>query len=87
MKITVHIERMILDGAAFEGMDRASIGATLETELVRLIGERGLAPSLTRAMALPKLAAPEMRLAPRTGAKDAAAAIARSLHSALGPVK
>jgi hypothetical protein len=44
MKIDLHIEELVLEG--FHPADRHRIGAAVERELARLLGERGLPAGL-----------------------------------------
>ena len=42
MSITVHIERLILDGFPSDALDAAQVQAAVELELARLLAEGGL---------------------------------------------
>jgi hypothetical protein len=53
MKIDLHIEELVLEG--FRPSDRHRIGAAVESELARLLGERGLPPGLAQGADLPRL--------------------------------
>lgn len=55
MNINLHIERLVLDGVNLAAGQRHLLQASVETELTRLLTDGGLAPSLARGSALPKL--------------------------------
>ena len=53
VKIDLHIEELVLEG--FRPSDRHRIGAAVESELARLLAERGLPPALAQGADLPRL--------------------------------
>jgi hypothetical protein len=53
VKIDLHIEELVLEG--FRPTDRHRIGAAVESELARLLAERGLPPGLAQGADLPRL--------------------------------
>jgi hypothetical protein len=55
MNINLHIERLILDGLPIAQHQGAVVQAAVETELSRLLTERGLASSLQSGGAMPNL--------------------------------
>jgi hypothetical protein len=84
MNITMHIERVVLEGLAVAPAGEPALRAAIETELARLLaaGERGAgwAP-----LATPRLAAPPLRL-PEAGAPGPlGVAIARAVHGVVRP--
>lgn len=83
MSISLHIERLVLDGLPAHAGPPAGLQAALEAELTRLLAARGL-PGVA-AGALPELAAAPIRLSPRAGPRPWGRALARSLHASLAP--
>ncbi|HEX5870551.1 MAG TPA: hypothetical protein VFY65_09055 [Longimicrobium sp.] len=57
-RIRVHIGRLVLDGIDLGPADRPLVRAALEAELVRLLGEGGIAPDYAAGGATPRLRAP-----------------------------
>ncbi len=55
MNVTLHIERLILDGLDVRPGDRPRLQAAVEAELSRLLGEGGIAPGLAEGGAVPAL--------------------------------
>jgi hypothetical protein len=48
MRITVHIEQLVLDGIAVAHADVPRLGEALEQDLARLLEQGGLAPGLLK---------------------------------------
>jgi hypothetical protein len=55
MNVTLHIERLVLDGLDVRPGDRPRLQAAVEAELARLLGEGGIAPGLAEGGAVPAL--------------------------------
>jgi hypothetical protein len=53
MNITLHIERLILDGLPISSQDAPLVRAAVEAELTRLFTERGIVPSPRTSSAVP----------------------------------
>jgi hypothetical protein len=82
MRITLHIEHLVLDG--LPAADGARLRAAVEGELARLLASGGLRPDLAAGGAVARLAAPPIRL-DRGGRPDAIGrAVARSVHAGIG---
>jgi hypothetical protein len=62
MNIKLHIERLVLDGVNIAPEQRHVLQASVETELTRLLTDRGLAPSLAQGVALPRISTSGMQL-------------------------
>ena len=79
--INLHIEELVLRG--FAARDRHRIGAAVEHELARLIGEQGMAALGTKPLALDRMNAGAIRVS--AGAKPQAigAQIAQSVFRSL----
>jgi hypothetical protein len=82
MNITVHIERLILDGLPVNGNDGATIQAAVETELSRLLTEQGL-PGMSAGNAS-NLSAGPIELASETKPAHLGHQIAQAIHAGLG---
>lgn len=54
--IQLYIDRLVLDGFNLSQRERQQLQTSIETELGRLLSERGLHGGLTQGMAVPKLA-------------------------------
>jgi len=62
MNVTVHIERLILDGIAVPQRHRPQLQTALEAELARLIAADGLAVDVQPGGILPRMAGGELPL-------------------------
>ncbi len=62
MNINLHIERLVLDGVDIAPGQRHLLQASVETELTRLLTDRGLTPSLAQGVVLPRLSTGGMQL-------------------------
>jgi hypothetical protein len=85
MNVSLHIERLVLDGLELERGHEPLFRAALEAELTRLIAGGGGANHLTTAGTVPRLSAPGIETA--GGGGDPAGLgrqIARSVYDSLG---
>ena len=80
-RIEVFIEELVLHG--FAPGDRAHIGGTLESELTRLLSERGLPPTLAHGSALARLDGGTIQLARGPRANAVGAQGARAVYGGL----
>lgn len=62
MNINLHIERLVLDGVDIAPGQRHLLQTSVETELTRLLTDRGISPSLAQGVALPRLSTNGMQL-------------------------
>ena len=62
MNITVHIERLIIDGISLAHSQRPCLQATVEAELARLLATNGLASNLQTHGSWPSLIAAPIEL-------------------------
>ena len=69
MNITLHIERLVLDGLLMEARDNAQVQAAVETELVRLLSESGIPAGLQGGFNQAGILAPVLRLNPSPNAR------------------
>ena len=68
MNITLHIERLILDGLPMAGDDAAMVEGSIRQELTRLLTEGGISPELLAGGATPSLPAQHIaQPAPQAG--------------------
>jgi hypothetical protein len=83
MNITLHIERLILDGVNIAPDQRHLLQASLTVELTRLLTQSGLAANLIEGVSMPKLSANDVQL---TGNNPAQLGqqIAQSVYGGIG---
>jgi hypothetical protein len=62
MNINLHIERLVLEGVDISPNQRHLLQASVETELTRLLTDRGISPSLAQGAALPRVSTNGMQL-------------------------
>ncbi|MCK6554658.1 hypothetical protein L6Q96_08790 [Candidatus Binatia bacterium] len=81
MRITVHIERLILDGVQLAPADAAQLREALERDLARLVRRRGLAPALLHGGAFAMLTGPAITLQrpPEALAEQVAGAVSAAI--------
>ena len=60
MKVSVHIDRLVLDGFDLPPLSRGELRAALERELAHLIAGDDIASTLARRGALPAVGAPQI---------------------------
>jgi hypothetical protein len=82
MNITVHIERLVLDGVPVAPADRPVLQAALESELGRLL-RTGRLPADLSSAAVPGVAGGDVRLAASDTAARTGRRIAGSVHAGL----
>lgn len=85
MNVNLHIERLVLDGLAFERGHEPLLRAALEAELVRLINEGGDASGLASAAgAVPLVSAPPIETRGDGDPAQLGRQIARSVYDSFG---
>lgn len=62
MNVTLHIERLILDGLTLSARERGVLGTAVTTELTRLIHEGGLPANLPASGIVPSIPAGAIQL-------------------------
>ena len=86
MNITLHIERLILDGLPISSHDASLVRAAVEAELTRLVTERGIIPSPSTSTTVPHARAGSINLAhdlpPARLGQEIAGAVYKSIGSA-----
>ena len=81
MNITLHIERVVLDGITMAPRDRPLFQAALEAELGRLLGDTGLAPALQGGGSIASL--PGGGVSSRTTGADLGRQVGRAVYGAI----
>lgn len=81
--VSVHIDRLVLEGFRFGVHEQAGLAAAMHVELSRLLSTHGLAASPLCAGASPRLDAGELRVAHGSSAQRLGRAIAQSLYRGL----
>ncbi len=83
--VSLHIDRVVLDGIALGIAGRGVMQTALETELSDLLNTRGLSAQLLAGTAQPSLQAGDIALAPgKQQPRELGQAIAQALHTRLG---
>ena len=62
MRVNFHVERLVLDGDAFRGVDRAVMTEALGAELSRLLSTREVPAILRAGGALPEVRAGNLQI-------------------------
>jgi hypothetical protein len=84
--IQLHIDRLVLDGFNLSLRERQQLQTSIETELGRLLGERGLHDGLAQGVAVSSVSATPIQVA-RAGGQTGTALgqqIAASLYQSIG---
>jgi hypothetical protein len=84
MNVRLDIDRLVLEGLELSAHDRVHLRAAAETELTRLLSDRGLSPDLSRGIAVPSLRGADIAVARDASAADIGVAIARSVAGGVG---
>lgn len=91
MSITLHIERLILDGLPISSHDAPLVRAAVEAELTRLFADRGIVPSPRTSTTVPHARAGSINLAhdppPARLGQEIAGAVYKSIGSADVPAR
>ena len=84
MNLTLHIERLVLDGLPLGPGQSRAVAAVVEAELARLLAERGLNPALRGGGAWPSARAGGIQLRPASHGAALGQQIARAVFGAIG---
>lgn len=84
MNVRLHIDRIVLDGLDVTAADRVRLKASIESELTRLVAERGISPELARGIAVPSVPAPQIAVQPNARPAQLGAAIAGAVIGGVG---
>lgn len=82
--ISLHIERLVLEGVALGPGQERLVRAAAEAELARLLGAGGLAAGLRAGGALAGLPAGALRVEAAGGPAELGRQIARSVYGGIG---
>lgn len=83
--ITLHIDRLILDGVAVAPADRAALLAAVEAELMRLLTEGGVTDSVMAGGAIPLVRDAGLTLPAAGEAAGLGTRLAQTVYQSLGP--
>ena len=83
MNIKLNIERLVLDGVNITPEQRYLLQASVETELTRLLVERGLSPSLAQGTAVPQISTGGIQLT-NNNPTQIGQQIAQSVYGGIG---
>lgn len=84
MNINLHIERLVLDSIEIAPEQRPILQAAVESELSRLLTQRGLSPHLAQGVTVPRLSAPDMQMASTSSPTELGQQIAQSFYGGIG---
>jgi hypothetical protein len=82
--VTLHIERVVIDGVALTGAQARQLRAALEGELARLLRQDGSARLGHAGGAVPGLTAPAIQISAPLRPLDLGREIARSVYASFG---
>ena len=82
--VTIHIERLVLDGFAMDAAEAGRVRAAIEIELSRLFTEQGAPASLASIGSVPSIPAGGVQYAPRTTGAELGVSVAQSLYRSFG---
>lgn len=84
MNITLHIERMVLDGLNLKPGEREQVKAAVETELARLLTGGGLTAGLQLGGAMPSIRTDQMQIDVDANPSSLGQEIARAVYGGIG---
>ena len=84
MNISLHIERLILDGLPVGSEQGARVQAAVEGELARLLAAGGLAPSLQAGGAVPSVQGSAIKLSGENNSAQLGQQIAQAVYQGIG---
>jgi hypothetical protein len=80
--VQLHIDRLVVDESLLAGGRSGALQAAMETELARLLAERGLTPVTEGA--IPSLTARNIQIADQTRPAQLGRQIAHSVYATIG---
>ncbi len=84
MSITIHIERLILDGVSVPQRQRPHLQASIEEELARLLAADGLAAHLQSSGMLSRVSGGELQLQVKDDPVQLGRQIAQAVYRGIG---
>lgn len=85
MNISLHIDRLILDGVSLSPAQRPILQAAMQAELGRLLTEGGLGATWQSGGVVPSVTAPQIQLSPEGTPTQWGHQIAHSVYRGIGP--
>lgn len=86
MKITLHIERLVLDGLPVSRLQGPMVQSAIQSELAELLTKSGLSPELHSGGSIPAMRSRNIRMEKKnTQPQTLGRQIAGALHGKLGP--
>lgn len=85
MNITLHIERLILDGIPISASQRPVLQEAVTAELTRLLAEGGLSPAFLSGGAVPSLRTGNIQLSGDSQPTQLGTHVAQAVYGGLGP--
>ena len=82
--ISLHIERLVLDGVDVGPGQRHLLQAAVKSELTRLLSEGGLASQLTSGVATPRIVGAAIQLSGGNGPTELGRQIAGAVYGGIG---
>lgn len=83
MSVTLHIDRLVLDGLDFGPHDRALLRSAAEAELASLLRAGQLSGAIAGGTSMPALRGGDVTVARDATAEQVGAAIARSVYGGI----
>jgi hypothetical protein len=84
LRISIQIERLVVDGIDLQRSQRPWLQAAFEQELMRLLVQKGLHQDLASGVAVPRLNAPAIEVHPKTKPQVLGQQIAQAVHRGIG---
>ena len=84
MNISLHIDRLILDGISISHAQRPLLQAAVEAELGRLLTEGGMGAEWQSGGAVPSVSTPAIQLSPEGNPTQWGHQIAQSVYRGIG---
>ena len=84
MNISLHIDRLILDGISISHAQRPLLQAAVEAELGRLLTEGGMGAEWRSGGAAPSISTPAIQLSPEGNPTQWGHQIAQSVYRGIG---
>ncbi len=84
MNVSIHIERLILDGLSLSHTQRPLVQAAVEAELARLVAAQGISPSLQAGGALPSVPVGSIQLTSDGNPRMLGQKIAQAVYGEIG---
>jgi hypothetical protein len=84
MNINLHIERLVLDGVNIAPGQRHTLQAGVEAELIRMLTEGGLAPSVAQGTNLSRVSTNGIQLTDGNSPMQLGQQIAQSVYGGIG---